>query len=56
MNSSTTKLLGTLEVLNPGKTFFWETSTQGEFNLWNLMINEGFVNLNIVAIAITAVK
>ncbi|BAY81096.1 hypothetical protein NIES267_05610 [Calothrix parasitica NIES-267] len=44
MKSSTKKLLGTLEVFNPGNTFFWETSTQGEFNLWNLMINEGFVN------------
>ena len=44
MNPSTTKLLGTLEILNSSNTFFWETATQGEFNLWNLMISEGFVN------------
>lgn len=44
MNPSTIKLLSTLEVLHPGNTCFWETVTQGEFNLWNLMINEGFVN------------
>lgn len=44
MNPTTTKLLATLEILDfPGKTFFWD-ATQGEFNLWNLMIHEGFVN------------
>ena len=43
MNPTTTKLLATLEILNSGKTFFWD-ATQGEFNLWNLMINQGFVN------------
>ena len=43
MNPTTTKLLATLEILNSGKTFFWD-ATQGEFNLWNLMINQGFVS------------
>ncbi len=43
MNPSTIKLLATLEILNSGKTFFWD-ATQDEFNLWNLMIHEGFVN------------
>ena len=43
MNPSTIKLLATLEILNSGKTFFWD-ATQGEFNLWNLMIHQGFVN------------
>jgi len=44
MNSSKIKLLGTLEVLQPGRKFIWETATQGEFHLWKLVISEGFVN------------
>lgn len=44
MNSSTIKLLGTLEVLQPGRKFIWETATQGEFHLWELIISQGFVN------------
>ena len=42
MNSSITKLLGTLELLYYGNSFVWETETQGELNLWKLMSN--FVN------------
>lgn len=42
------QLLGTLEVLSQSsgcQPFFWEIKTQGEFNLWNLMVSEGFVSL-----------
>lgn len=51
MNIETEKLLGTLEVLviNP---FFWESEKLGNFNVWNLMISEGFVNLTDVDLAI----
>ena len=36
--------MGTLEDLTSGNNFVWETATQGEFNLWNVMISQGFVN------------
>lgn len=42
MNPSTIKLLGTLEVLYYGNSFVWETQTQGELNLCNLISH--FVN------------
>lgn len=47
MKHETEQLLSTLEVLN-SQTFLWETDTQGEFNPWNLIISEGFVNLTDV--------
>ncbi|MEM9923491.1 MAG: hypothetical protein AAF915_07050 [Cyanobacteria bacterium P01_D01_bin.50] len=39
MKLETEQLLGTLEVLNEHlyKTFFWDSSIQGEFNIWNLI-------------------
>jgi hypothetical protein len=46
MKSETVQLFGTLEVLS-GREYsptLWETNTQGEFNIWNLLISEGFVN------------
>ncbi|NEP80474.1 MAG: hypothetical protein F6K39_21275 [Okeania sp. SIO3B3] len=51
MKLETEKLLGTLEVLviNP---FFWDTEKRGNFNVWNLMIFEGCVNLTDVEVAI----
>ncbi|MGL5939635.1 MAG: hypothetical protein ACRC2S_04490 [Waterburya sp.] len=42
MKPETEQLLGTLELLSHN-TFVWETDIQGEFNLWNFMISEGFV-------------
>lgn len=51
MKPETEQLLGTLEVLYDGQILFWETSTQGEFNFWNLMISEGFVNLTDLELA-----
>jgi hypothetical protein len=44
MKLETEQLFATLELLC-SSSFVWETITQGEFNLWNLMISEGFVNL-----------
>jgi hypothetical protein len=44
MNAEREQLLGTLELL-VSNTFVWKTEIQGKFNLWNLMISEGFVNL-----------
>ncbi len=52
MQSETEKLLGTLEILR-SDSFVWETAIQGEFNVWNLMISEGFVNLTDVELAFT---
>lgn len=45
MKLETKQLLGTLEVLNEHlyKTFFWDASTQGEFNVWNLIKFEKLV-------------
>lgn len=43
MKSETEQLLGTLEILSH-RTFIWETGKQGEFNLWNLMLSQGFVS------------
>lgn len=51
MKLETEQLLGTLEVLNH-ETFLWETETQGKFNIWRLMISEGFVSLTDVEIAL----
>lgn len=50
MKLETEQLFGTLEILcsNP---FVSETVTQGEFNTWNLMISEGFVNLTDIELA-----
>ncbi|MEH2254448.1 hypothetical protein [Nostoc sp.] len=50
MHSETQRLLGTLEILC-SNSFVWETTTQGEFNIWNLMISEGFVNLTDIELA-----
>lgn len=54
MKPETEKLLGTLEVLigDLSHTFFWEVEERGEFNVWNLMIAEGFVQLSDVDVAI----
>lgn len=44
MHSQTLKQFGTLEVLcNNGLPFLWETESQGEFDLWNLLVQDGFV-------------
>ena len=45
MKLQTEQLLGTLEVLNQHlyKTFFWYASVQGEFNIWDLIQFERFV-------------
>lgn len=51
MKPETEQLLGTLEVLI-GNNFVWETEEQGEFNVWNLAIAEGFVTLTDVDVAI----
>jgi hypothetical protein len=54
MNITTEQLLGTLEVLTnssskvptySSRTFLWETSIHGKFDLWNLMKIEGFIKL-----------
>ena len=43
MNPETEKLLGILEFYNHGRMFVWEKSIKGNFNIWNLLISEGFV-------------
>lgn len=50
MKLETEQLLGTLEILC-SDLFVWETANQGEFNLWNLMISEGFVHLTDIELA-----
>ena len=50
MHLETEQLLGTLEILC-SNSVVWETTTQGEFNLWNLMISEGFVHLTDIELA-----
>lgn len=56
MKPETEQLLGTLEVLvwhpHPSRIFVWETEEQGELNVWNLAIAEGFVSLSDVDVAI----
>ena len=51
MKPETEQLLGTLEVII-GNNFVWETEEQGEFNVWNLAIAQGFVSLTDVDVAI----
>lgn len=51
MKLETEKLLGTLELL-VRNSFVWETEKWGNFNIWNLMLSEGFVNLTDVDLAI----
>lgn len=45
MKLETEQLLGTLELLNEHlyKTLFWDASVQGEFNIWDLIKIERFV-------------
>ena len=55
MKLETEQLLGTLELLSEPlqvydeeiggsyTTFYWDASSKGEFNLWNLMINEKYI-------------
>lgn len=48
MKPETEQLLGTLEVLNETlsgcyRTFFWDVSAKGNFNIWNLMNFEEFI-------------
>ena len=55
MLAETEKLLGTLEVITSNltgfhetlsgsyETFFWDVSLQGNFNLWNLMVTEEYI-------------
>jgi hypothetical protein len=50
MNYQTEQLLGTLEILC-SNTIVWETINNGEFNLWNLMMSEGFVNRTDIELA-----
>ncbi|MEH2357445.1 hypothetical protein [Nostoc sp.] len=50
MKLETEQLLATLELLC-SDLFVWETANQGEFNLWNLMISEGFVHLTDIELA-----
>ncbi|MDZ7993222.1 MAG: hypothetical protein RM022_030575 [Nostoc sp. EfeVER01] len=50
MHLETEQILATLELLC-SDLFVWETATQGEFNLWNLMISEGFVHLTDIELA-----
>ncbi|MBD2184852.1 hypothetical protein H6S82_20995 [Planktothrix sp. FACHB-1355] len=54
MKPETEQLLGTLEVLlwHPSRIFVWETEVQGELNVWNLAIAQGFVSLTDVDVAI----
>ncbi|MEM8777800.1 MAG: hypothetical protein AAGF26_02780 [Cyanobacteria bacterium P01_G01_bin.49] len=42
MKPETERLLGTLEIL-ARTPFIWETEKNGEMNLWNLMLSEGFI-------------
>ncbi|MEH2378337.1 MAG: hypothetical protein V7K27_05440 [Nostoc sp.] len=51
MHSETERIFATLQVLIGSNSFVWETTTQGEFNLWNLMISEGFVHLTNIELA-----
>ncbi|BAZ11928.1 hypothetical protein NIES4071_37560 [Calothrix sp. NIES-4071] len=52
MSTSTEQLLATLEVIsNSRRAILFETANQGEFNLWNLMITEGFVTLTDIELA-----
>ncbi|MEH2126183.1 hypothetical protein [Nostoc sp.] len=51
MHSETERIFGTLQVLIGSNSFVWETANQGEFNLWNLMISEGFVHLTDIELA-----
>ena len=43
MNPETEKLLGVLEFYNHGRMFVWDKSIKGSFNIWKLLISEGFV-------------
>ena len=43
MNPETENLLGVLEFYNHGRMFVWEKSIKGNFNIWKLLISEGFV-------------
>ena len=43
MNPEIQKLLGTLEFYNHGRMFVWKKSIKGSFNIWKLLISEGFV-------------
>ncbi len=43
MNPETEKLLGIIEFYNHGRMFVWEKSIKGSFNIWKLLISEGFV-------------
>ncbi|MGB3654614.1 MAG: hypothetical protein WBA41_25865 [Rivularia sp. (in: cyanobacteria)] len=43
MNAETEKLLGILEFYNHGRMFVWDKSIKGNFNIWKLLISEGFV-------------
>jgi hypothetical protein len=52
MQPTTEQLLATIEVLsNPSCVFFWETTTQGQFNIWNLMISQGLTQLTDLELA-----
>ncbi|WP_448266029.1 hypothetical protein [Nostoc sp. DSM 114159] len=50
MKVETEQLLATLELLC-SDLFVWENAIQGEFNIWNLMISEGFVHLTDIELA-----
>ena len=53
MHSQTLKLFGTLEVLCSGNSpFLWESDSQGEFDLWNLLLQDGFVQTTDLGLAI----
>lgn len=44
MNSETEKLLSVLEFYKNGSEMFaWDSTIKGYFNIWNLLISEGFV-------------
>jgi hypothetical protein len=45
MHPNTEQLFGTIEVLSQHDSlpFLWNTETQGEFDIWNLLASEGFV-------------
>ena len=43
MHPETEKLLGILEFYKHGRMFVWEKSVKGSFNIWKLLISEGFV-------------
>jgi hypothetical protein len=47
MHSQNEQILGTIELLvqnDNSHPFLWDTATQGEFDLWRLLISEGFVS------------